>query len=63
MTDTARKHVTVRESTLGRWLPVFFYALNVILWALTGIFYELWDLLYLVILTVPALALYIWRTR
>lgn len=47
----------------GRWLPVFFYVLNVILWFLTGMIFEVWDLLYLVFLTVPALALYIWQTR
>jgi hypothetical protein len=29
---------------------------------LTGIVFQAWDLLYLGILTIPALVLYLWRT-
>lgn len=57
------KHVAARSSFPGRWVPAVFYALNVALWFLAGIVFEAWDLLYLVFVTVPALALYVWRTR
>jgi len=56
---TIEKHISKRESVWGRWLPVIFYALNVTLWVLTGIIYEAGNLLYLTILTLPALVLYI----
>lgn len=57
------KHVAARSSFPGRWVPAVFYALNVALWFLAGIVFEAWDLLYLVFVTLPALALYVWRTR
>ncbi len=63
MTDSIEKHTAARESLWGRWLPAFFYTLNVILWVLTGAIFEAWDLLYLALLTIPALAFYVWRTR
>jgi hypothetical protein len=57
------KHIAIRGSFLGRWAPAAFYALNVALWLLTGIVFEAWDLLYLVFVTLPALALYVRQTR
>ena len=63
MVGSLEKHITVRESLWGRWLPALFYALNIALWCLTAIVFEAWDLLYLALLTLPVLALYIWRTR
>lgn len=56
------EHIARRESPLGRWLPVVFYSTNVTLWMLTSVMFQAWDLLYLGILTIPALALYLWRT-
>lgn len=47
----------------GRWAPAAFYALNVGLWLLTAIAVEAWDLLYLVFVTLPPLALYLRQTR
>lgn len=60
---TTEKHIARRESLWGRWVPVVFYGLNVALWFLTGIVFEARDLLYLTVLALPALALYVWRTR
>jgi hypothetical protein len=57
------KHIVVRGSFLGRWVPAIFYSLNVVLWFSTAILFEAWDLLYLVSLTLPALALYVKQTR
>ena len=61
--DATEKHIAVRESLWGRWVPAILYALNVALWFLTGVVFEAWGLLYLVILTLPALALYVRQTR
>lgn len=57
------KHIAKRESLWGRWTPVVFYSLNVALWFITGVMFEARDLLYLAVLTLPALGLFIWRTR
>ena len=57
------KHIGVRGRFLGRWAPAIFYALIVALWFLTGIAFEAWDVLYLVLVTLPALALYVRQTR
>lgn len=56
-------HVTKRESAWGRWLPVAFYLINIALWMLAGISAAAWDRLWLVVLAVPALALYLARTQ
>lgn len=56
-------HVAKRASFAGRWAPAAFYLLNVLLWFLTGVVFEAWDLLRLVVLTIPAIALYVWQTR
>jgi ABC-type transport system involved in cytochrome bd biosynthesis fused ATPase/permease subunit len=63
MMNAVEKHIAIRGSFLGRWAPAGFYALNVALWFLTGIVFEAWDLLYLVFVTLPALALYVRQTR
>ena len=59
----SEQHVARRESALGRWLPAALYSMNVSLWVLTCILFQAWDLLHLAILAIPALVLYLWRTR
>ena len=56
-------HVQKRELPRGRWLPVVFYLVNVALWLLAGVSAAAWDRLWLVVLVVPALALYLFRTH
>ena len=60
---TQRLHVVRRETLPGRWLPVVFYSVNVTLWILTGVLFEFPDLVWLAILPLPALGLYLFRTR
>jgi hypothetical protein len=57
------EHVHKRETFIGRWMPVAFYAVNVILWLDTGIRAGVWELLWLAVVTLPAVGLYLWRTR
>jgi hypothetical protein len=42
---------------------VIFYAVNWLLWLITGIWTGAWELLWLAVLPLPALGLYLWRTR
>lgn len=56
-------HQAARETLAGRWIPATFYALNVVVWLSIGVVAEAWDLLYLGVVTLPALVLYLWRTR
>ncbi len=56
-------HVANRESRLGRWVPVLFYSVNIILWLITGVIAKAYVLLWLAILPLPALVLYLLRTR
>lgn len=63
MRSAREAHVAKRERPAGRWAPAAFYLLNVVLWFMTGVVFAAWDLLWLVVLTVPALMLYVWRTR
>ena len=60
--ENCDEHVARRERFAGRWGSAAFYVLNVLLWFLTGVAFEAWDVLWLVVLTVPAIALYVWRT-
>ena len=57
------QHVRKRHTPLGRWAPVVFYLVNWCLWLLTGTAAGAWDLLWLASVPLPALALYVWRTR
>jgi hypothetical protein len=53
-------HIARRETALGRRLPAILYAANIAGWVATiGVS----QLLLLSLLTLPALALYLWRTR
>lgn len=63
MNEDFAEHVVKRGSILGRWAPVGFYVLNAALWFWTGVTFKSWDLLWLVVLTIPAIALYLWQTR
>ncbi len=56
-------HIAKRESRLGRWLPILFYSVNVILWFITGVIAKAYVLLWLAILPLPAVVLYLLRTR
>jgi hypothetical protein len=56
--DSVRK----RATALGRWAPVAFYVLIVVSWFADGIRAETHNRLWLVVLTLPALWLYLWRT-
>ena len=56
-------HVSKRQTTIGRWLPLSIYSLNFALWIVTGILAGVWDLLWLAFLPLPALSLYLFRTR
>jgi len=61
--DGGEEHVAKRRSFPGRWAPAAFYVLNVALWFLTGVVFAAWDLLWLVVLTIPAITLYVWQTQ
>jgi hypothetical protein len=61
-TTLREDHVSKRETPLGRWFPVTFYAVNLALWIATGIRAEAWDLLWLAVLALPVLGLYLWQT-
>jgi hypothetical protein len=61
-TTLREDHVSKRETPLGRWFPVTFYAVNFALWIATGIRVEAWDLLWLAVLALPVLGLYLWTT-
>lgn len=52
-----------RQCAPGRWIPITFYGLIVLGWLGEGIAAQSFDLLWLVIWTFPAPALYIWRLR
>lgn len=57
-----RQSVQRRATSLGRWLPVFFYSLIVIPWFINGVLTSAGDRLALVLLALPALLAYLIRT-
>ena len=57
--ERCAEHVLRRETTFGRWMPAILYLINVGGTAATA---GATDLLYLVILPLPAVMLYLWRT-
>lgn len=52
-----------RQSVIGRWGPVLFYAIVVLGWFAEGVVAGAGSRLWLVVWTLPGLALYLWRTR
>jgi len=56
-------HVYLQQTTMGRWLPAVFYSVNLGIWMLTAIVAGAWDLIFLAILPMPALAVYVVRTQ
>jgi hypothetical protein len=56
-------HIARRETALGRRLPAILYAANIAGWVATSVAIGVSQLLLLSLLTLPALALYLWRTR
>jgi hypothetical protein len=61
ITDTLNS-VRKRAMALGRWAPAVFYVLIVVSWFANGVRAEIHSRLWLVVLTLPALGLYLWRT-
>ncbi len=60
---TMKEHINKRETPLGRWLPFCFYSVNFALWIITAIQAGAWVLLWLAVFPLPALGLYLLRTR
>ncbi len=58
-----KAHVYLKQTKAGRWIPAGFYLVNWGLWILTAVTAGAWHLLYLAVLPVPALAIYLLRTR
>ena len=56
-------HVYRRQTPMGRWLPAVFYSVNLSIWMLTAIVTGAWDLIFLAILPMPALAVYVVHTQ
>lgn len=56
-------HVAKRQTALGRRLPAILYAVNIAGWVTTAISIGVSQFLLLSLLTLPALALYVWRIR
>lgn len=56
-------HIAKRNTALGRGLPAIFYAANIAGWVATAVANSVPQYLLLSLLTLPALALYLWRTR
>ncbi len=56
-------HISKRETALGHWLPFSLYAVNLILWLITGLLFAKWNLLWLALFPLPALAVYWFRRR
>ena len=57
------EHVRKRSTIVGRWAPVAFYCINVVLWIVTGLMAGAGQFLWLSFLTLPALLLYLRRTQ
>ena len=57
------KHVSKRETGVGRLFPALLYSLNLLLWMLAGLLAGAWEFLWLVVWPLPPLILYWWRTR
>jgi hypothetical protein len=58
-----KDHNFIRQTPLGRWLPVVFYLVNFCLWILIDILSGALNLLFLAILPIPAIVIYIVRTQ
>lgn len=56
-------HIAKRETVLGRFLPAILYAANVAGWVAAAVVIGIPQLLLLSLLTLPALVLYLVRTR
>jgi len=56
-------HVYLRQTARGRWLPAVFYSVNLAIWLLTAMLAGAWDMIFLAILSIPALAVYVVRAQ
>ena len=56
-------HVYRQQTPMGRRVPAVFYSVNFGIWMLTAIVAGAWDLIFLAILPMPALAVYVVRTQ
>ncbi len=57
------KNLYRRQSLVGRWAPVLFYAIVVLGWFGEGVSAGAGPRLWLIVWTLPVPALYLWRTR
>lgn len=55
--------VHCRETRLGRWAPATFYTLIVLSWLIEGVLAGAGERLWLVLWSIPALGVYLWRTH
>jgi len=62
MSDYQADHHSKREHTPGRWLPVFLYSVNYLVWIVITMKSRAGDLLWLAALPSAALILYLVRT-
>jgi hypothetical protein len=58
-----KNHSLKRESLAGRWIPAGFYSANIITWFIIGVISGELALLLLVLFPLPALILYVIRTK
>lgn len=56
-------HISRRKTLLGKSLPALIYVVNYLLWIVTAVQIQAWDLLWLGVFPLPALALYVVRIR
>ena len=54
-------HVAKRETPVGRWVPVAFYAVNLLGWVMSAATASAWDLVWLVVLPLVPLVVYLVR--
>ena len=59
LVDTQIDHISKREHPLGRWLPALLYSANYMLWVVAVLEARAWDLLWLALFPIPAVALYV----
>ncbi len=57
------EHVLKRDTLFARWMPAILYAINIVGALATAIVVGATELLYLVVFALPAIILYMWRTR
>ena len=59
----SEKHASKRHTRLGVWFPLFLYAVNYVLWLLTGILVGVTGLFWLAIIPLVVPLLYLYRAK